>query len=144
MGWYINASSSPDGWYSDEFDTMEEAINEGVDEYRLHLQGVSTELFDNDSYYPDEATGVFEVGERLDFSPVLYPEDVIEYVTEQASWQCGDVADSWLYSLTDEELQDLQNNMEHTFDDWLKKYNLEPTFFNIINIKKIDANDYLQ
>lgn len=86
MSWYINpVPNIGDCWcITDKFDTKEEAIAAGVYEYQLHLQGVSTELFDNDYNYPDPPTSLFEVGEDLKFAPMVDSDWIIEHVAEQA------------------------------------------------------------
>ena len=33
--------------------------------------------------------------------------------------------------------------MQNVFDEWLKKHDLEPTFYNIVNIEEIDAKNYV-
>lgn len=33
--------------------------------------------------------------------------------------------------------------MQKVFDEWLEKYDFEPTFYNVINIEQIDAKDYV-
>ena len=147
MSWYINPVSNIDDCWrvTDEFDTKEEAIAAGVHEYQLHLQGAPTELFDNDYNYPDPPTSLFEIGEALKFVPLIDSDWIIEQVTEQADWQCGEIAEDWLQwdAITKEQREELQENVQKVFDDWLKKHNLEPTFYNVVNIEIIDAKDYV-
>lgn len=147
MSWYVNpVPNIDDVWcITDEFDTKEEAIAYGVEEYKQHLAGVSTELFDNDYNYPDPPTSIFEVGEGVGFVPFVDTDWIIEQVAEQASWQCGEIGDDWLRwdTITKEQQEELQDNVQKVFDEWLKKYNLEPTFYNVIHIEEIDAKDYM-
>lgn len=147
MAWYQNPADNPsDTWYSlDAFDTKEEAIEDGIQQYKEHLAGISTELFDNDYSYPESPSGWFEVGERKDFVPYVDSDLIIEQVAEQASWQCGEIGDDWLNwdTVTEEARKELEENINKVFDDWLKKHSLEPTFFNIVNIEKINVKDYL-
>lgn len=150
MSWYVNPIDG--AWdIMEEFDTKEKAIEYGVQEYKDHLAGISTELFDlrelfNDVHnYPDHPSGWFEVGERMDFIPEVYADLIIDQVVEQAYCQCGEISEDWLRwdTITEEQLKELQGNMQKVFDEWLKKHDLEPTFYNIVNIEEIDANNYV-
>lgn len=147
MTWHVNpVPNIDDTWHIvDEFDTKEAAIAHGVQEYKNHLEGTWTELFDNDYNYPDPPTSLFEVGERLDFVPHVDVDMILDDVVEQASWQCGEAGDDWLRwgDVTKKQQAELQENMQKVFDEWLKKYNNEPTFYNIIHIEEIDAKDYV-
>lgn len=147
MSWYVNpVPNIGDTWdIAYEFDTKEEAIEYGIQEYKDHLAGNLTELFDNDYNYPDPSISLFEVGEGKDFVPYVDSDLIIEQIAEQASWQCGEAGDDWLRwdTITKEQQEELQKNMQNVFDDWLKKYNLEPTFYNVINIEEIDAKNYV-
>lgn len=147
MTWYINSANNyNDNWdIREEFDTKEEAIEYGIQEYKDYLAGISTELFDNDYNYPDPPSSCFEVGEGKPFVPYVDSDWIIEQVVEQASWQCGEIGDDWLRwdTITKEQLEELQNNMQKMFDEWLKKHGLEPTFYNIVNIEEIDAKNYV-
>ena len=147
MSWYVNPVPNIDDCWriTDEFETKEEAIEYGVQEYKNHLAGILTELFDNDYNHPDPPTSFFEVGESKAFVPYVDSDWIIEQVAEQADWQCGEIAQDWLQwdTITEEQREELQNNMQRVFDEWLKKHSLEPTFYNIIHIEEIDAKDYL-
>ena len=147
MTWYVNPMPNiSDTWdIMEKFDTKEEAIEYGIQEYKNHLAGISTELFDNDYNYPDPPSSWFEVGERMDFIPEVYADLILEQVVEQADCQCGEVSEDWLRwdTITKEQLKELQDNMQNVFDEWLKKHDLEPTFYNIVNIEEIDAKNYV-
>lgn len=147
MTWYVNPMPNiGDTWdITENFDTKKEAIEYGIQEYKNHLAGISTELFDNDCNYPDPPSSWFEVGERMDFIPEVYADLIIEQVVEQADYQCGEVSEDWLRwdTITKEQLKELQDNMQNVFDEWLKKHDLEPTFYNIVNIEEIDAKNYV-
>lgn len=143
MTWYINTPNNySDNWdIIESFDTKEETIEYGVYEYKAHLDGALTELFDDDY----NKTSIFEIGEGKPFVPYVDSDLIIEQVAEQASWQCGEIGDEWLNwnDITKEQRKELQDNMQKTFDEWLRKHSLEPTFFNVIHIEEIDAKDYL-
>ena len=143
MTWYINTPNNySDNWdIIESFDTKEEAIEYGVYEYKAHLNGVLTELFDDDY----NKTSIFEIGEGKPFVPYVDSDWIIEQVAEEASCQCGEIGDEWLNwnDITEEQRKELQDNMQKTFDEWLEKHNLEPTFFNVIHVEEIDAKDYL-
>ena len=81
----------------------------------------------------------------MDFIPEVYADLILEQVVEQADYQCGEVSEDWLRwdAITKEQLKELQDNMQKVFDEWLKKHELEPTFYNIVNIEEIDAKNYV-
>lgn len=78
MTWYVNpVPNIGDTWdITEKFDTKEEAIEYGIQEYKDHLAGISTEI-----------------------------------------------AEDWLRwdTITKEQLEELQDNMQKMFDEWLKK-----------------------
>ena len=81
----------------------------------------------------------------MGFIPEVYADLILEQVVEQADYQCGEASEDWLRwdTITKEQLKELQDNMQKVFDEWLKKHDLEPTFYNIINIEEIDAKNYV-
>lgn len=145
MGWCVKLDVNDEIWYdTHEFDTKEEAIKYGIQEYEDFLMDeiVSASM---DNRHPCVVSSLFEVGEKSSFTPYIYIGMILDDVVEQAMGQCGEVADGWLDwdIVTKEQEEELQNNMQKVLDEWLKKYDFEPTFYNIINIEEIDAKDYV-
>lgn len=140
--WYNNRCDN-DIWYGDSFASREEAIADGVRQYNDALNNIGTELFDDD--YPESPSGIFHVGESMPFIPTIDAVQIIEHLQEDADYQCGEVAEDfldWNY-ITDEQVADLQDNLQRELDAWLKRHKLTPGFYQIINIEKIDAKDYI-
>lgn len=131
-------------WWGDAFDSREEAIENGISQYRKALKGIGTELFEDDC--PNSVQPFFYIGEAVNFSYVVDADMVIEDVVDQAYEQCGEAADGFLdfNSITSEQVKELQKSLQSAFDNWLKEYNLTPTFYAIDNVEEIDVKDYIQ
>ncbi len=56
--------------------------------------------------------------------------DIIERLEEQvADSEFGEYVDGWLDGVTSEQVQELENAVDAAVNEWLKKNNLEPSFF---------------
>lgn len=141
MGWCVKLDVDDEIWYdTHEFDTKEEAIKYGIQQYKDFLIDVMEDA-SMYGYSPCVPSSLFEVGEKSSFAPHIDVDMILDDVVEQATWQCGEIADDWLSwdTITKAQEEELQNNMQNVFDEWLKKHHLEPTFYNVINIEEIDA-----
>lgn len=147
MAEWSNNSTGCEWWdsCSNWFDTKEEAIQDGIDQYKQMLDGKSTDLFDNDYYYnivPD----YFDVGKKRPYIPTIDVDDVIERLQEQAYDECGELAEDFLDWRTMSKgniEEDLREHLQVELDAWLKRHNLYPTFFTVIDIETINVKDYL-
>ena len=74
--------------------------------------------------------------------------DVIGDMQDSAYEETCGFADSWLESVTKEQVQELEDHIKKVISEWADKHKLHPNFFTItgdrtIKIKKInDNNDY--
>lgn len=130
-------------WWNDQFESREEAIADGVKQYKTALNGFATDLFDDDpERFPSD---VFYIGECIRFVPTVDAERVLEQLEEDAYDECGEAAENfldWNY-ITDDKIADLQENLQRELDSWLERYKCTPTFYSIENVEKIDVEDYL-
>ena len=108
---------------SDSFETKEEAINSA----KFHLDS-------------DDCAG-FYVGRSIYIAPHIDVEHAIEQVVEHLHGEVGDVADDYLGSLSKKEVNDLDEMINKTFNDWLTKYNNHPTFYKADDIEYFKLKD---
>ena len=133
-------------WCDPYFDSREEAIKDGIKQYEDSMNGIASELFDED-YFNGENTnpdGVFYIGHGFDFHPVIDAELIIEHAQEEAYDVCGEAAEDYLdwYYISDEDIAKLQSGLQQVFDVWLEDRNFKLKYFD--NIEEIHAVDYVK
>lgn len=138
----INPSDDGIWCILDEFNTREDAIKEGVQQYNDAMNGLCTDLFDEDDEDGNIPT-TFCVGEKHEFEPCVDADSIIEYVGCCAYDECGEIAEDYLYDVPRETVDNLQDKIQSVFDDWLDDNNLRPSFYSVINIEEIDVRDYM-
>lgn len=140
MGRWHNNSDSDEVWDGEWFETREEAILDGVMQYKNAIKGMRTELFE-DYEVPNP---YFFVGEETEkFVPHINADSIIDNVREQAYWEYGEVSESWLYHISNNDFKTLEDMLDKTFAEWLSLTNNNPGFYNIVNVEKIMVADYL-
>ncbi|MBX9035049.1 hypothetical protein [Gordonibacter massiliensis (ex Traore et al. 2017)] len=96
---------SPDGtWYGDTFATREEAVEDGMRQHADALQGLGTDLFDDD--FPGPPTNVFYVGRVVKFRPSVDGCDLIERA-QQDAWDASEYGEGYLDDVTKEQADEL-------------------------------------
>ena len=103
------------GYFHDEFDTVEEALEEAHE-------------------YDPECEDVF-VGELVPYKPCVCAWKIIDALTEDSDDECGDVADEWLAHVTQEEEKDLSDMLTAAFMVWEKKHKHVPNVCSVVNVK---------
>lgn len=143
----INPSDDNDWYILDEFDAREDAIAEGVRQYKKTcFECVETDLFDLDE---DGCPGcgtdysTFYIGNTAPYIPYVDADDIIERVSYCAVDECGEAGDDYLWDVPKEMVDSLQKRVQAVFDTWLDENNLQPSFYRVENIEKIDAKDYI-
>ena len=63
-------------------------------------------------------------------------DEIIERKQDQAIDQVGDAAEGWLASITTEKLEELRVGFDKVFQAWLVKYELKPTWFEVIDVQE--------
>lgn len=65
--------------------------------------------------------------------------DILDALECQADDEgLGEWAEGWFDGVTTEQRKELDEKIEAVFDDWLKKHNLEPTFFLVHNPESME------
>lgn len=142
MGVWLNNNIDDIWWGYDEFDTKEDAIENGVQQYIDAMNGYSSDLFYDDD--PDSPLcSVFCVGEQEKFVPYVDADVLIEDIQMRALDYGGEYAEEYLEDVTKEDKEELQRELQNVFDSWANRHRYNPGFFTIINIEEIDAKDYL-
>lgn len=144
MGKWYNNRCEDGVWYSEKFDSREDAITDGVWQYKEALKGESTDLFDDaDEIVPP--SGLFYIAESDQYVPEIDAVHIIERLQEDADCQCGEAAEDfldWDY-LDDGWVDELQDGLQKELDTWLERHDLMPTFSSLKNVEEIDAEDYM-
>lgn len=112
-----------DVWISGKYDTKEEAIEDLKKDYFL-------------MNHEDETC---YVGKIEHYCPLIDVDDVIERLQEDACECCGEASDGFL-GATGDEINELHDMLNKVFNEWLDKYNHQPTFGKIVDIEEIPMN----
>ena len=138
--WYNNSYNEGVWWRDIFFDSREDAIKDGVQQYKDALNGKGTDLFDDS--YPNEPTGIFYIAEAIEFVPSVDVDRIIDSAAEQAWDECGEAGEDYLYYKDiDKHIPELEDELQAVFDKWLDKY--QSKIYHFETIEKIDANDYI-
>lgn len=100
--------------YQGAYDTVEEAI-----------EAAKMENTEYDVVY---------IGERMEFQPVVDPDDVIEELQQLAYDEALDFSDDYL-NCSRKDIQLLGDMLTEAFNKWAKDTNNEPSFFVVENIE---------
>lgn len=142
--WICAISVDTEVWSaSDYFDTRDEAIKAG----RKALMELAENMEENydmsdvlgccwgEEYLPE----TFAIGQLI--SPSLYIDggSIIENLQDQACSECGEFADGFLDDVSKVEEEELSEKLNNVLNEWIKKYNYSPEFYNIYGVEKISA-----
>lgn len=118
------SSENAELWEHDIFETIEECIADAKENY---------------DYKKGETV---YVGETVQFSICVDAERVLENLEEESYEFAGEAADNWdAYDYKNtEELRELEEKLTEVVVNWLRKYNREPNFYQINNIRPIEIN----
>ncbi|MGL4863146.1 MAG: hypothetical protein ACRC4T_08510 [Cetobacterium sp.] len=111
--------------YTGEYDTMEELINEIVDDSNF-----------TDRIEYDENSLIISIGENVPYSDKgssIY-EYMIEYFQERA-YNESEYAENYLTYIKPEYEENFKKKLDEIWDSFKKQINDEHPFFNIINCK---------
>lgn len=130
MGYTWNFDEDEYLWQKGVYETVEDCVKEAMKEMR------------EDDYYQEK---IF-VGEAVLFKPWVSGEDIIAAIEEQALDEVGEASDNWdIYGglrvhgegHRDAAYVELSQQLTDVVNKWLKKYNLEPDFYKIVNIQEV-------
>jgi len=124
-------------WRNATFDTIEECIQEAKKVMQAY----------------GEEHSVIYIGETEVFEPYVFGTDVMERIEEQAFEECGEAAEGWgiwneIRSKGEAESkaawEELSDKLTEAVNHWLKKYNLVPNFYKIVNIREVPVDGAIQ
>lgn len=132
--WLINLVE--DGiWSSEyEFDTKEEAIAYGKSEFEGLYEEENGEKFDAETYKE-----IFYVGKIERYTPSVCAYSVIDNIVDNAHDEVGEVAESFLESVSKQEYGFLEERLNEALNEWLDETKNHPTFFKIVNVERVEV-----
>ena len=111
-------------WMHDDYKTKDEAIREGIKEAKKR-----------------NAKEVF-IGKKVqDVMPVIDVREVIDNIQDDMYEAYGEVSYGYLDDVKNEQAMDLGKKLNAVLKEWLKNNNLEPDFYHIITIEKIEVGN---
>ena len=112
-------------WRNSTFDTIKECLAEAKREHGAN---------DDNTVY---------VGECVPFKIEVSVESMLEQLQDDAFEFAGEAAEDWeTYDCGKQsELDELSEQISNVVSDWLKKYNREPHFYQIENVKEYRIGD---
>ena len=117
MSWTY--SDNDEEFRGDIMDTREEAIEGVKEEY-----------------------GGGYIGRVVPIPPFTVNTDyVIDGAREDAYDFADDASDGWLDEIPNGSEEELESELSKVFNDWLKKYHLEPTFYQVDSIEKVEDDE---
>lgn len=107
-------------WRHDTFDTIEECVADAKENYGL-------------------SNGSVFVGECVLFDTYVNAYDVLEQLKQDAFDFAGECAEGWDLFVNMAEVDELSESLTEVVKNWLKKYNREPSFYSVGNIRVIEV-----
>lgn len=135
-------SGDSEYFYETECATLEDAITEGLRQYRQACRGNDTDCFPADLACLDIETAEFFVGTKTEFVPTINAVDVIERLQEDAFEECDEWSDGYLDHLSDDDVAVLQNLLQLAFNRWQTALHLEPHFFVVKDASSVRVADH--
>lgn len=144
--WVCAPSTNTDIWNAEEyFDTKEDAIRAGIETINKYNNGVNGDLddiFGCDSFeFGENRVYSFAVGQIRYHFPSIDVDDIIEYLTQKAYFDCGEVAEDFLSDVSQNQLDILDDKLNGELGDWLRKFRLYPRFYAIENVEEVSLLD---
>jgi hypothetical protein len=113
-------------WTSGEnFDTKEEAIEAG-------REAIKDDKLEIDFFW---------IGQIVDYIPTINEYRIIDDLVEDAAEQCGEVSDSFLDGMTEEQIKQLGLLLNETLNKWLEETKNQPNFYRIVNVESIAVKE---
>lgn len=83
--------------------------------------------------------GIIRIGQVNEFVPVIYAEDIITNLQNQADDEAGEYSYYYLNSMLDKHLNELQEKLQAAFDKWEDEHpEYKPNFYTVRNIEEFD------
>ena len=107
---------------NDVFDTKEEAIKEAIK---------AAKEFKSEQIY---------IGAAIqDAIPVIDVDEVIDNIVNDMYEAYGELAEGYLNCIKNEQALDLEKKLNAVLQEWLKNNNLEPNFYHIVEVEKLEV-----
>lgn len=130
--WVINLVEDGVWDSTEEFDTREEAIKYGKKNFDELYEEENGETFDTDNFYK-----AFYVGQIKRYVPSICTDSVIERMVDTAYDEVGEVAETFLESISKQEFNFLDERLNEVLMTWLDETDNHPLFWQIINVKEV-------
>jgi len=121
------APKAADKWYSADNETFNS--DEMVDAVQLRASQM-------DGPITGEVITIYEGERGAGYSASQWTPDMVEYLGERAADDAGEVAYDWPPA-NKQQCAELQAAVEKVVEDWAARHKLEPTFFEIVNVREI-------
>lgn len=84
----------------------------------------------------------FRVGKSVPCSmATIYADNIIENAVEQLYDEVGEVSETYLENVTDEQEKELEEALNEVFYQWHKKHDLFPTCYTIEDIEYVEVDE---
>lgn len=109
-------------WMHDTYKTKDEAIKKGIEQAKeCNAKEIS-------------------IGKTVqDVLPNIDADDVISDIQDNMYDAYGDFAEDYLDYVKTEEIKELDNKLNAVLQEWLENNNLEPNFYHIIEVEKLEV-----
>lgn len=118
MSYTWETNRDADIWHNATFETIEECIEEAK----------------------HEGHSLIYIGTIQEYENIIYVDacSVLEDISQIAFDNCGEAAEGWEpYAQSNEDLEELSNDLTKCVIAWLKKHNDMPSFYKITDIKEV-------
>lgn len=147
LKWVCSPCEDEEIWDASEFfDTKEDAIEAGKKALREFIADPKNEYDQSDvlgHVYEEweDIPSTFAIGQLRRPSLRIYADSLIENLQEQSDERCGESSETFLDDVTKEQEKDLEEKLNATLNEWLTKYNHQPTFYYLDNIEKVQLKE---
>lgn len=111
--------------FADKYDSIDKCIEEAKQTYGY-------QHFGEEYVY---------IGEYVQFNAKIDVQGALGEISQCAYDDCGEIAEEYLYDVEEEQLKELDIEINKIFKRWLEKYNYNPNFGNVINVKRYKLSD---
>lgn len=115
-------SSGGELYNADDYDTKEDAILAGKEDYKWN------------SFYVAKVVNL-----EFEASDISLSDEAYENLSEQLFEEVGEVSETWDNLITNDQLKELDEMIGKTVIEWVNKNNLQPECFGISGECKIEA-----
>ena len=122
--WSYELDINSDMWRGGIYNSREEAIEEATREALID---------DIKRFKIGQCKEVFNYG--------IDVEDALERINAIMYDEVGEVAEDYLYDVSEEHKEELQDKLDEVFYAWQEKYNYKPYFYTISNEEIIEVNE---